>query len=179
MSIGADAEWARRTHSLKTFTDRAVLRLSGRVIFRAFYNGDLLVYGNSIPGIVLPDKIIEDSWPIILIHNYQNSEQFPIVFDASDRLSRSQKKHSIFSHQDMHLNDQPPRSFCVAPRSELLKTYVHGFDLEHYFSHYLLPFLFQQSYFEKYGDWPWWNYPHGAFGEYIWKIEQRIGKGPL
>lgn len=173
MSLRADEEWVRRRYSLNTSVSGSTLRLSGTISFRAHYTGNVLVYGDSIPVIVKPDKIIADSWPVIFIHNYQSNIPIPRVWDASDRLNRTQSRRKI-SSQDMHLNDRPVGSFCVAPKSALEKAFTNGFDLEHYFNYYLLPFLFQQSYFEKHCEWPWWNYPHGDSGEYLWKMEERV-----
>ncbi len=171
MSPQADAEWARRIYRLRTVITGSTLHLAGTISFRAHYNGDLLIYHDKIPIIVRPETIIKDSWPIIFLHNYRGGSQVPRVFDASDRLYRTQDRLKV-SSQDMHLNATPPGSFCVAPRSELEQTFANGFDLEKYFNQYLVPFLFQQSYFEKYGKWPWWNYPHGDFGEYLREIEE-------
>lgn len=173
MSLRADAEWGRRAYGLTTTIKGGVLRLLGTVSFKAHYNGDLLIYGNCIPVIIRPEIIVEDSWPIVLLHNYQNSPSIPRVFDASDRLAKTQFKRKI-SSLDMHLNTNPKGSFCVAPKSELEQAFSNGFDLESYFNNYLIPFLFQQSYFEKHGSWPWWNYPHGEFGEYLWRLEQAL-----
>lgn len=67
----------------------------------------------------------------------------------------------------MHLNQggaMPPNSFCVARIEDLEKVYSRGFNLEHYTIHYLVPFLFQQSFFELNGRWPWLNYAHGPRG---------------
>lgn len=69
----------------------------------------------------------------------------------------------------MHLNQgggMPPHSFCVARISDLENMYEGGFGLEHYVKNFLIPFLFQQSYFEQKGQWPWLNYAHGDRGKF-------------
>ncbi len=181
--VVTDVKWAEK-NGLVTAVEGNLLQLSGYVSFRAYYNGGQLLTGADIPAIASPELIIEDTWSIKLYYNYRHGAGIPTVFDTSGRIKETAKKRKK-QLADMHINTgehfimpMPRNSFCVAPRPKLGNTYASGFDLVHYFRQYLIPFLFQQSYYEKYGKWPWpqKNYPHGIVGEHIWHIEHRTRK---
>lgn len=173
----AEAAWANQKHGHSTYVDGSTLHLSGHVVVQAYYDGDRLHYSDKVPAMINPANAVDDVWAITFIHDYQGGSCVPMVFDASGRIQKTARKVDS-PLIDLHINGavgpMPEGSFCVAPRPELEKSYAYGFSLEHYYYQYLLPFLFQQSYFEKNKDWPWPNYPHGPFGEYISKLEQRI-----
>jgi hypothetical protein len=174
VDLARDARWAQN-RGLAVSVNGTVLSLSGYISFRAHYNGERLLYGSDIPVTVNPSAIIEDTWSITLIHDYQKGAVTPAVFDRSGRIGKTMRKFKIQAI-DMHLNAAPlmPKdSFCVAPRAKLEESYAPDFDLRHYFLQYLIPFLFQQSYFERNNQtWPWLNYPHGPLGERIAQMER-------
>ena len=165
MSIQEDADWAK-SFGLVPVIRGTTLLIRGAIAFKAHYNGESLLLGDSIPLLVSYDKIIEDSWSVSICHDYASIFKAPFVFDTTGRIERT----ATMRHKnlmDMHINqggEMPGGSLCVAIKHALDTQYNSGFDLGHYVVNFLIPFLFQQSYFELHQEWPWANYSHGEAG---------------
>jgi hypothetical protein len=179
-----DIKWAQE-RGLRATVEGRKLIVSGQVSYHAFYDGIRLHYGASIPLFANPEKVIQDTWTLSVGLDYDKLP-VPLVFDLSNRLVSAMKNNNL-NPEDLHLNSgspmppypyMPKNSFCVSPAQQLIECYNLNFNLNHYFKQYLLPFLYQLSFFEKseYKTWPWNNYSHGERGLDEWRRERWLGQ---
>lgn len=95
---------------------------------------------------------IEDSYDIKVDFNQLDTLGFPKVFDMSRKIYDISQKYDM-DLEDLHLN--PGGSFCIAIEGEEKEVCSNGFDLQEFFENGIEKFLFQMSYFDREGKFPW------------------------
>jgi len=75
---------------------------------------------------------------------------------------KSGEKHKVSTFLDMHIY-KDGRSVCLCPRTQLVeRTYNQkALSLPLLIDELIVPYFYQQAYFERYGTWPFRNYSHG------------------
>ena len=64
---------------------------------------------------------------------------------------------------DRHFNTIDKAACLCGPVEEL--NYMRSYSFQEYFTRLVIPFLYEQTYFDLYqGKWPWGEYGHGFFG---------------
>jgi hypothetical protein len=107
---------------------------------------------------------IRDSYNIqVLFDEPRPAYSFlPAVREIDGRIEKSGQMHGITSPLDMHITSQGQMCPC-APLEES-RYLPDGFSLDQYISRLIVPFLYGQSFFERYGVWPWGTRSHGLPG---------------
>jgi hypothetical protein len=95
----------------------------------------------------------------------------PKVFEIGERLEKIAQDKKI-PLSDMHINGDGSACLCVKTEERL--RLPENADLSDFFYDLLIPFFYQQSYFEKNNKWPWGQYGHGVFGLLEWYADNSI-----
>jgi hypothetical protein len=90
----------------------------------------------------------------------------PKVICETDKIQKIAENHKI-ALEDLHINSGG--TFCLAIEGEGNGFFKADFTIQEFFKNALEEFLFQISYFDKYGSFPWGEYAHGYLG-YIEKF---------
>ena len=86
----------------------------------------------------------------------------PAVRELDGRIEKSGQIHGVANPIDMRITSQGLMCLC-APLEES-ECLPNGFCLDRYISELLVPFLYEQSFFEQHGVWPWGTRSHGFLG---------------
>lgn len=100
-----------------------------------------------------------------------NSKKLPIITEIAGRLELVLKNHPEFKGNLAELHIYPSKRLCLAAPQELRLNLLPKFNIKNYFSNYVAPYFYSQSYFEEYETWPWEHLPHDTFGVVVWYIE--------
>jgi hypothetical protein len=120
------------------------------------------------------DVEIEDKYSIKIDLN--SGYILPRVFEISDKIMSTSKKYSV-ELSELHIN--PDKSFCLAIKPREHELFEKEFTIKEFFKNALEPFLFQMSFYDKYGKLPWGEYAHGNFGYYELYLEGKISLSKL
>jgi hypothetical protein len=138
------------------------LRLAGPLDFDCTYAGpwapDVAVRAAGL------DCSIADAYnvEILLDHSPRAGSSLPLIRVTDDRIEKAMRKHGRSSMTDMHVSTDGYICLCT-PIDEVL--YFSGeLGLEVYVSKLVIPFLYGQAFFERYGFLPWKERTHGATG---------------
>ena len=126
--------------------------VSGLLEFRAIYNASdgftwLLDQKQSSSG-----EILTNTYEIV-ITKPENSEELPLLKIEDDDSLVTINRH-------FNLNG----TACLCGPVEKRNFISSGFSFVKYLERLVIPFLYEQTYYDKYGKWPWGEYGHGAIG---------------
>ncbi len=116
--------------------------------------------------VIFPDVSVHSSEYYIsdvyqVLVDYKNGYFVPAVQETSGRIKAFALRRNIKS-PDLHINDDGKLCLCPKPleKVRLNDTYT----IQDFFTILLIPFLYAQSYFEKFNRWPWKDYSHYDLG---------------
>jgi hypothetical protein len=104
---------------------------------------------------------IEDTYSIKIFLKTKGRSILPKVIATSHKIRDIAKKYNI-KLDDLHINNDS--SFCLTIEDKEKELFKNGFTIEEFFDKSLEPFLFQMSYYDKEGKFPWGEYAHGRLG---------------
>ena len=114
---------------------------------------------------------ISDSYVIRIDFNKYDSNGFPQVFEISGKIYDIAKKYKIETGE-LHIN--PDGDFCLGiPKKEVGISH-DTFSLRDFFENHVEMFLYQMSYYNKEGIFPWGEYAHGYLGHIEYYAEGEI-----
>ncbi len=135
--------------------------LQGCLWFKAMYSlsQDKFVV-NPDETIILEDGfLIEDVYDLIL--EFAKDDSKVVAKEVGGRIMHAKKKWGL-SQADVHMYVN--NSLCLCPEPEQKLRLSNEFDLRDYFNYLLIPYLYFQSYLEKFGKEPWKSSSHGDLG---------------
>ncbi|WP_031482027.1 SEC-C domain-containing protein [Maridesulfovibrio frigidus] len=94
---------------------------------------------------------IKDRYQIEIHIPLEYPDHLPVVREVGGRISK-----------DFHIN--PDGTLCLAAEIEVKRRFVKRPTLKHFIEDLVIPFLFQHSFFAKYGKMPFGELSHGAKG---------------
>jgi hypothetical protein len=132
--------------------DKNRMEVSGSLKFRATYDSSsgftwLLEQNQSAPG-----EIIEDTYEII-ISRPKDENKLPILKIIGKDITKNIDRHFYTN-----------KTACLCGVVERRKYLLQNFSFIKYLEQLVVPFLYEQSYYDKYNKWPWGGYAHGAIG---------------
>lgn len=134
----------------------------GELKFRAFYDKvKCLILIN--PALISNDHyLIEDTYSINIKLPDDPEKFLPLVYETGNRIVESGKKYNITDFRDLHIY-KDGSSVCLCPQPQFIERILNGKSksLPLLIDELIIPFFYQQSYFERYGDWPIKNFSHG------------------
>lgn len=104
---------------------------------------------------------IQDKYQIEIIFKTSEHSNLPQVYEKSNRI-KSVATAKKLNLADLHIN--PDGAACLCLNIKERNYLPNGFNLPDFFHKLVIPFFYGQSYFEKYGGWPWEEYSHGVCG---------------
>ena len=115
---------------------------------------------------------ITDAYSVrVFLNAVDKYTKLPKVICESSKIKKIAEKYKI-SISDLHIN--PDQTFCLAIEGEEQSFFKNGFTIQEFFKNAVEGFLFQISYYNKYGHLPWGEYAHGYLG-YI----EKFAKGTI
>lgn len=117
--------------------------------------------------LVHEDNPLDDSYDIRLELPY-DSKLRPRLRETAGRLQAVYESRQLSSPADMHIYEN--WNLCYAAPQEITLLYLPQPDIALFFEKYVGPYFYAQSFFEKYGKWPWDHLRHGAKGLIDWFI---------
>lgn len=98
----------------------------------------------------------------------QPNRNWPFAYETGSRITTVATRMGK-STDDLHIYSDN-RGLCLSSTMELDRTFQEGFDLAVYIDEFLVPFLFEQTYYaqSKTGEWPWGELAHGYRGLLQW-----------
>lgn len=121
---------------------------------------------------------IEDIYTIKIDLPSDPQSQAPVVFETGGRIVAAGKARNITNPLDMHLYSNNGGA-CLCPQPLLFEYIISGkiSNLQIFLDELVTPYFYQQSFFERFGDWPVKNYSHGyqAIFEYYFRETKKIG----
>jgi len=118
---------------------------------------ELEISGNKISGLLrfydyqIKSEPFTDTYEIYV--SFSKRGRFPVVIETGDRIEKI---------PDRHINGDGTTCIC-GPIGK--RTYEQNNPtIEKFFSEYLVPYFASQTYYEKYGKWPFGELSHGVLG---------------
>jgi hypothetical protein len=120
-----------------------------------------IIYGQISFKINFEGHRIEDEYSIKVDLNNFDTVGLPKVFETSGKIYNIAEKYNIPSH-DLHINSDG--SFCIVISGKEKELFKNDFTIEEFFKNGIEKFLYQISFYEKEGYFPWGEYAHGYLG---------------
>jgi hypothetical protein len=120
-----------------------------------------IIYGSISFKINFEGYRIEDEYSIKVNLNNLDTVGLPKVFETSGKIYNIAQKYNILP-SDLHINDDG--SFCLVIEGEEDKLFQNNFTVKEFFENSIEKFLYQISFYEKEGYFPWGEYAHGYLG---------------
>lgn len=96
----------------------------------------------------------------------QEGRKWPLAHETGGRIESVAKRLGK-TKADLHLY-AGSRGLCLASTMDLDRTFAAGFNLAVFIEAFLVPFLFEQTYYTQEEDWPWGELAHGHIGLLQW-----------
>ncbi len=170
-----DKKWLSREHpSLKISNVSGIAKLSGKLKFDMVYEGKENRY------IIFPEKYvgtgvrIKDEYEIKVLFQKGNVSELPQVFETGLRIKNLAKKKKL-PPSDLHINGDGSVCLCVASKEK--EYFPEGFNIKIFINQLVIPFFYEQTFFRRYGSWPWGEYGHGILGIFeSYNEKQKVNK---
>ncbi len=104
---------------------------------------------------------ISDSYTIKISLKTSGGSMLPKVYEVSNKIFDIAKRHKM-DLIDLHINTDG--SFCTVIQEREHELFAGGFTIQEFMKNAVEHFLFQISYFDKEGKFPWGEYAHGFLG---------------
>jgi hypothetical protein len=171
----ADLEWLKYNYPGMYFV-RGQNFLQGCLWFEmgySFYSGSAII--NPERNMASKDfLIIEDAYDLII--DFEALTGRAKVREMGGRILRTKEKWGFASLSDVHMYSD--NSLCLCPEPEEMLRLPNGFILKDFIYNLLIPYLYYQSYLEKYGKEPWKSRSHGDLGILESYVDQFPSKTP-
>ncbi len=159
-----DLDWINKYYPALTASKRpnGVDEIQGKLKFAMSYNhsdNSFLIGSQTIQqgsGIN-----IEDEYQIKIIFAPTTSSKLPQVFEVGGKIENFAKSNLI-DLSDLHIN--PSKAACLCVEGSEDEYFSSGFKLSDFMNQMVIPFFYEQSFFQKYRHWPWGEYAHGVLG---------------
>lgn len=119
---------------------------------------------------------IADSYSVRISLKTDGNSILPKVYEISNKIASIVKKYKK-ELIDLHVNSDG--SFCLAISEKEQSLFDHGFTIKEFFKNSLEPFLYQMSYYDHKGEFPWGEYAHRHLGYLELYAEEEINKNRL
>ncbi len=149
-----DTGWIK-TQYPKLSIDAVNNKIEGELSFKISFNG----------------YKIEDAYMVKVDFDKLDSNGLPKVFETSGKIYDIARKYKVES-EDLHIN--PDGSFCITIQGKEKELFHNAFTLQEFFQNGIEMFLFQMSYFDNEGKFPWGEYAHGYLGHLEYYAEGEI-----
>ena len=150
----ADNEWLQ-THYPKLKIDVLNKVIEGDIGFTRAYQGYELT----------------DSYKVKISLQIDGVSLLPKVYEGSSKIVEIARKHKK-ELSDLHINADG--SFCLAVTEREEELFEGTFNIKEFFKNSLEPFLFQMSYYDREGRFPWGEYAHGHLAYFELYAEEKI-----
>ena len=140
-----DIDWVLDRYPNMEF-DRQNNQFFGELYFKREYQGEQIADAYSIR---------------VFLDHPDTNRKLPKVICESDKIAKIAEKYKV-SIDGLHIN--PDGTFCLAIEGEEKNFFKREFTIQEFFINAIEGFLFQVSYFNKYGSLPWGEYAHGYLG---------------
>lgn len=107
-------------------------------------------------------------------------DSFPVEIGADEggpylkvlgtRIAETAERLNL-KHIDLHV--YPDQSVCFAAPQQIAADWASGMSPVEFVRRYVLPFLYEQAYFDRHERWPWGELAHGSLGLLEW-----LGRNP-
>ena len=145
-----DIDWITDRYPNMEYDDKAN-EFHGEVYFKREYNG----------------VRISDAYSVkVDLNDIDKYTNLPKAYCKTDKIQKIADEHNM-DIGDLHINTDG--SFCFTIKGDEENFFENGFTIQEFFINVLEEFLFQISYFDRYGKFPWGEYAHGPLG-YIEKF---------
>lgn len=143
--------------------------LEGRVPFRMLHydnrnyirpNRSQLAIGLENGGVYL-----SDTYRVRIVWRKHGS--YPTAYEIGGKLETVAEQYGK-SMLDMHTYSSQDNALCIANPMDLLIAFVARFDLRQYIEGFLIPYLFEQTYYAQNKQWLWGELSHGHWGHLEW-----------
>lgn len=104
---------------------------------------------------------ISDSYTIKIDLKTSGTSILPKVYEVSDKIICIAKRYQK-NLEDLHINTDG--SFCLSIQDREYELFEDKFTIQEFMQKAVEPFLFQMSYFDREGKFPWGEYAHGYLG---------------
>lgn len=105
--------------------------------------------------------IIKDNYEIEITLASNPLSSLPQVRETGNRIAGVIKRLEK-TPADLHVNLND--TVCLCPYTAEKRKLPNGFNLKDFFNNLLVPYFYEQSYYEKHEQWPWGEYSHGELG---------------
>lgn len=113
---------------------------------------DILVLKGNLE--IKDDKSVLDTYQIEILFPKTYPRDIPLLMETAGRIPRK---------ADRHVNGKTGIC-CIGPRLEQRQRWMKDQKISTYIEHFVIPFLSNQSYYERIGEWKNGQYDHGANG---------------
>lgn len=150
-----DLEWLQENFPELTYVRSRPSTISGMLAFGMEYypamkSFDVLQFSETAKS---KDNLIYDSYKIEIELQKSMGTIWPKVFETGNRIPRMADYHCY-----------PDGLLCLTTPFEEAIYSKDGFNLKEFLTNIVVPSLYEQSYYQKYGEWPWGEYSHGVNG---------------
>lgn len=157
-----DRKWVEVYFPCLAFQGDSPLSLIGILKFDAIYDseeGQFIV--NPGERVDYHGERIQDSYEVEVIFKASEFSSLPQVYERGGRIDRVAQERRI-KRVDLHIN--PNGAACLCLKTKEKEHLPNGFCLPDYIQNLVIPFFYEQSYYEKHSRWPWGEYSHGDLG---------------
>ncbi len=136
--------------------------LSGYIEINGYYNKITDEFIHNPPTSYTGKYKIEDRYKIKVDFQDSSNAVLPKVKEIGGRIKEvSNKKHIALC--DLHINKND--TTCLCGNHDQLDFISNGFKIDKFLWELVIPFFYDQSFFEKYNEWPRGTLSHGVPGE--------------
>lgn len=140
----SDIDWLQKKYP-QLIVDTFNNKIYGQISFRLDYEG----------------YKIEDTYSIKVDLNTLDIANLPKVYETSGKIYKVAKKYNV-PNDDLHINRDG--SFCIMIKGEAKQIFDNDFIIQEFFYNGIEKFLYQISFYDKEGYFPWGEYAHGYLG---------------
>ncbi len=159
-----DLGWLKKYHPLLTADRRVdgVDEIQGNLKFAMSYNNsdNSFLIGPQAGG-QSNGVYVEDEYQIKMTFTSTPSSKLPHVFEV-DKKIESFAKGNLIDLPDLHVNPNGAVCLCVAGAE--VEYFPSGFKLSEFINQMVIPFFYEQTFYQRYRHWPWGEYAHGVLG---------------
>ena len=120
--------------------------------------------------------VLTDSYDVKILLQTDGRSLLPKVYETSNKIAEIAKKYEK-EMIDLHVNADG--SFCLVISEREQELFENTFNIKEFFKKSLEPFLFQMSYYDREGSFPWGEYAHGHLAYFELYAEENIDMNRL
>lgn len=158
-----EKEWLKANYETLEIQQEIPLKLSGILQFDMFYDEEQYIINPDRECHPEKNRII-DSYQIEIVFENNELSALPKVREVEGRIKKAAERSE--DPENLHVN--PNETVCLCFRLEEEQRLPNGFNVRDFFYNLVIPFFYAQSYFEKFGIWPWGQYSHGIPALFEW-----------